>query len=279
MNLAFVTTAADEFGGVFARSYRDAGGPVPDLIVVLPPRPELGFHGIWRLVAVWKLLGIFGAARMLAARKLRRGLTREDRQAGLALDWISTLAGSSTRVVERSTINDRETAFLLSEFAPDVLVSVGAPIVFQPHVLKVPKLGTLNVHNGRLPLYRGHFGTFWEVRNHETESFMSIHVMTNAVDAGPILAAEPTSIALARSFLDLMIMKKENGGRALAAVLKHATQAGILPKAITQPSGPSRHFRWPSSRDLLSFSWRKSRRAGGGSNDAYRFEPEPRARG
>ena len=49
------------------------------------------------------------------------------------------------------SLNSDPGASLLREAKPDLLVSVGPPEILKPHVLDVPRLGELNVHNGRIP--------------------------------------------------------------------------------------------------------------------------------
>ena len=57
-----------------------------------------------------------------------------------------------------------ETRALLQAFAPDLGLSLAAPIL--PRALfSVPRLGTLNLHKGRVPEYRGMPPAFWELWN------------------------------------------------------------------------------------------------------------------
>lgn len=261
MRVAVVTTAADMFGGVFATSYQRAGGHAPVLVVVLPSRADLGFRGVWRLIAAWKLVGPWNAARLVCARRFRRPLTTADRASGLAADWISALAGPQAVVAHRDSINDPGTIALIASYAPDALVSIGAPVIFKSDTLRVAPLN-LNVHNGRLPRYRGHFATFWEILAREPVAFTTIHEMTPAVDEGRVVAERGIPVAQVRSFMDLLVWKKQAGGELLAQALA-AYQAGLPgggPR--TAPSAQARgYFGWPTPSDLMRFSWTAARRA------------------
>ncbi|HEX6750221.1 MAG TPA: formyltransferase family protein [Longimicrobium sp.] len=245
MKIVAVTTAADTFGGVFARAYRQAGGPAPDLTVLLPPRPELGFRTL--------------GERVLAAWKLGRPATARDRAYGLHLPWVDTLAEGGSEVVEVEKIGAPETLALLRRAAPDLLLSLGAPVIFPARVLEVPRIGAVNVHNGRLPQYRGHFGTFWEVARGEAVSYTSIHAMTAKVDAGELLAAEGCRVTGCGSFLELMLEKKRAGGRLLAEVVRHVAQTGALtplPGRVPPPVGsPGAHYSFPGVAELRAFSF------------------------
>ncbi|HEX6747032.1 MAG TPA: formyltransferase family protein [Longimicrobium sp.] len=260
MRIVVATNAYDTFGGVFAQAYREAGGPEPELVVVLPPRPELGFRTpAERALAAWKLVGPRGLARMAAARRLGRPLTRRDRAYGLQREWLSSLAEGGARVVEVPKLGDAQGMELLRGAAPDLLLSLGAPVIFPARVLEVPRLGAVNVHNGRLPQYRGHFATFWEVARGERVSCTSIHVMTPKVDAGEVLAVEGCAVAGCASFMDLMLEKKRSGGRLLAEVVRQVERTGALaplPGRVPPPStAPSGYFEFPRLADLRAFSW------------------------
>jgi hypothetical protein len=258
VNITVVTTDGDTFGGVFARGYRDAGGPPISSILILPPRPDLTFRGAERFVAGRKLLGIGGVFRLAFARKLHVPLTPNDRRLGLTSDWPMALADDQTRIERVPTLNNDRGAGALAVLAPHVLVSIGAPVVFDRSVLTIPTLGCVNVHNGRLPRYRGHFGTFWEVANGEEWSYTTIHEMAPSVDSGAILAASRVAVAACDSFLALMLAKKYAGGRLLADLLSRIGAASALvPGEIADGAGegPTAYFRWPTPTQLGDFSW------------------------
>jgi folate-dependent phosphoribosylglycinamide formyltransferase PurN len=259
--LIVATTEADEFGAIFAHAYRAAGGPPPDIIVVLPDRHDLGFPA-WAAPWVWmRLLSPMGFARVVFARKLRRPLTARDRTAGLADDWIETLRGPATRVVRHSSINHADTVALLASEQPAVFVSIGVPEILKAPALAACTAGAINVHNGRLPIYRGHFATFWEVIRGEAHSYATIHRMTANVDQGAVLAEEAVAIREMPSFLDLMIEKKHRGGAALARVVStFDASAPTNPTAreTREPAAKRSYFGWPTLRDVRTFRWPRS---------------------
>jgi methionyl-tRNA formyltransferase len=77
---------------------------------------------------------------------------------------------------------------LLAAYSPDVLVVFGFNWYLPADVLAVPKLGTLNVHPSALPKYRGPSPVLWAIRNGDLYFGLTVHRMTNRIDAGPILA-------------------------------------------------------------------------------------------
>jgi methionyl-tRNA formyltransferase len=77
---------------------------------------------------------------------------------------------------------------------PDLIICIGFPWLFSQEALDVPRLGAINVHPSKLPLYRGPFPLPWAVRDGETEIAMTVHRMEAEFDTGAILAQ--TSVPL-----------------------------------------------------------------------------------
>jgi len=71
-------------------------------------------------------------------------------------------------------------------FGPDLAVSLAAPILRAP-LFEIPRRGTLNLHKGKLPDYRGMPPAFWEFVNGEPEVGCAIHRVDSGLDTGPIL--------------------------------------------------------------------------------------------
>ena len=68
---------------------------------------------------------------------------------------------------------------------PDLGVVVGTYIL-KAEVFELPRLGSVNLHSGKVPEYRGSAPAFWELYNGETEVGITIHQVETELDAGPI---------------------------------------------------------------------------------------------
>jgi methionyl-tRNA formyltransferase len=77
---------------------------------------------------------------------------------------------------------------LLAAYRPDVLLVFGFNWRLPPDVLAAPKLGVLNVHPSALPRYRGPSPVLWAIRNGDPYLGITVHRMTERIDAGPVLA-------------------------------------------------------------------------------------------
>jgi methionyl-tRNA formyltransferase len=73
--------------------------------------------------------------------------------------------------------------------SPDLGVIAGTYILSEK-VFEIPRLGSINLHSGKAPEYRGAAPAFWELYNGEHTVGITIHRVTAALDAGAILRQE-----------------------------------------------------------------------------------------
>jgi methionyl-tRNA formyltransferase len=106
----------------------------------------------------------------------------------------------------------------------DLIVSVSAPQIFQQALLEAPRYGCINIHNGRLPDYRGMLPNFWQMRNGEQHSITTIHTMARRLDAGAVVWEETTSIRPGMTLDALIRETKEKSADALWRVLGDLAQ-------------------------------------------------------
>src|SRR3989475_11842428 len=101
-------------------------------------------------------------------------------------------------VVRLPTINDASYLRTLTARGVDVLLSVAAPEIFRrPALMAVPHV--LNVHSGKLPLYRGMMPTFWALQNGDARVVVTLHEMVERLDAGRLIAEFPVDVGVADS--------------------------------------------------------------------------------
>ncbi|MFJ4097339.1 methionyl-tRNA formyltransferase [Kitasatospora sp. NPDC089913] len=76
----------------------------------------------------------------------------------------------------------------LTGYRPDLVICNGFPWKLPPEVLRVPRLGVLNVHPSLLPRHRGPMPVHWAVRHGDPETGVTVHWMDETFDTGRILA-------------------------------------------------------------------------------------------
>jgi methionyl-tRNA formyltransferase len=75
---------------------------------------------------------------------------------------------------------------LLRETRADLGILYGTNIIKEP-VFSIPRLGSINIHQGLAPIYRGGPTVFWELFNGEKEIGITVHFVAAKVDCGDII--------------------------------------------------------------------------------------------
>lgn len=84
--------------------------------------------------------------------------------------------------------DDKEIVAQLKKIEPDLIVVVAYGQIIPKEILALPKLGNINVHPSLLPKYRGASPIQNAILNHETSTGITIMLMDEKMDHGPILA-------------------------------------------------------------------------------------------
>jgi methionyl-tRNA formyltransferase len=69
---------------------------------------------------------------------------------------------------------------------PDLGLIYGSPIL-KPELFNIPKSGTLGIHHGKVPEYRGNKTTFWAMFNGEATAGVTIQKINEGLDTGSIV--------------------------------------------------------------------------------------------
>lgn len=76
----------------------------------------------------------------------------------------------------------------LNVLKPDLIFSFYFRQIFSPEILKIPRMGAINLHGSYLPWYRGRCPVNWVLINGEKETGVTLHYMTARPDEGDIIA-------------------------------------------------------------------------------------------
>ena len=83
------------------------------------------------------------------------------------------------------SINSGEVLERLSELAPDLIIVNGAPLL-RPNIFRIPRLGTLNLHFGISPDYRGMHTIVTPIQRRDFARIgATIHFVSEGIDDGP----------------------------------------------------------------------------------------------
>jgi hypothetical protein len=128
---------------------------------------------------------------------LRAGMRRISQMAG-GQDLAAVLAARcpAARHLHCDDLHAPESLALLKDLDSDLGV-VFAAYRLEPCVFTLPRLGCLNLHLGHAPEFRGSSPAFYEMLEGVPSVGVTVHRVTEGLDAGPILKQESFPIDLA----------------------------------------------------------------------------------
>lgn len=127
-------------------------------------------------------------------------VTNPDKPAGRGLELhASPVKEAAIRhgleVVQPARARDEDFIAWVRARAPDVASVVAYGKILPTDLLDIPKLGFVNVHFSLLPAYRGAAPVQRAIMNGDDETGVSIMVLTEGMDEGPVLARSTEPIA------------------------------------------------------------------------------------
>jgi folate-dependent phosphoribosylglycinamide formyltransferase PurN len=198
----------------------------------------------WAATA-WKLAGQLSGRRAGADSALvaaARDATREAAEA----------AGVPVHLV--NNYHTDESVALIREARADLGVVYGTNII-RESVFGLPRLGSINLHQGLAPLYRGGPPVFWELYNGEREVGLTVHFVAAKVDTGEILLQETVPLAYDDAHgddFDTFIEGYTAGLRARSAELVARAVEMIAEgthEARPQDTSLGKRYRLPTKRE------------------------------
>ncbi len=212
---------------------------------------SVAFHEPMHKTALrmWRFYGPVDFVRLCrryaAAKAKGRNIAALAREAGVPI------------VPTRSVNDDGYVRRVRDELKPDVIVSVAAPEIFGRAILDTARVACINIHSGRLPVYRGMMPNFWQLLHGERAAVVTVHEMAERLDAGGVI--ETLEFPLReRDSLDRVITgTKREGARLMIRVLERF-QTGPVAATPLDMSG-KRYFSFPKPSDVRAFRKRGHR--------------------
>ncbi|MBI4347406.1 MAG: methionyl-tRNA formyltransferase, partial [Elusimicrobia bacterium] len=125
-------------------------------------------------------------------------ITRPDKPAGRGLELtpppVKKAALALGLPVHQPAGSPSELAPALAALKADAALVVAYGKILKPDLLAVPRLGFLNVHFSRLPLYRGAAPIQWSLIKGETRTAVTLFWLDEGMDTGPVQATAETGV-------------------------------------------------------------------------------------
>lgn len=188
-------------------------------------------------------------------RKLRRvGVTAAP--VGLALRRAYAAAGGDVphvdelapEVVRVPTLNGEQARAALRRLGADVAVSLDNALIDEA-TFALPPFGTINVHHGAVPDYRGGPPVFWELLDGCDTAAFTVHRIDAGIDTGRVLAEGEVPIARRRTLGETLGETIPRLHEASLDALERVLDDGRFEGRPQPPGG--RHRTTPTLRDYL----------------------------
>lgn len=138
-----------------------------------------------------------------------------------------------------NSLKDEKYLQLIKNEEPDYIFSFYYRYLIPKPYLDIPKIAPLNLHGSLLPKYRGRQPANWVLINGEKETGVTLHVMEEKPDSGPIVAQKKVKITFEDDIFTLF-MKLALASRSLMKDIMPDLKSGKI--KTTPQQGPSSYF-------------------------------------
>ena len=159
------------------------------------------------------------------------------------------------RLIEVDRIREGEGFDALDSLEPDAVVVVAYGEILTPDVLDIPRLGAVNVHFSLLPRWRGAAPVQRTILGGDEVSGVTVMLMDEGMDTGPILATVQTAIDPGEDAGSLGARLAETGAPLLVETLRGLDEGTIEPRSQDHTASTYAPKLLPEERTI---DWRGS---------------------
>lgn len=187
------------------------------------------------------------------ASTVKSKLESSDRMGGKELDDM--LADIPIRYV--SDMIDGDGARYIRELDPDLGIVWGTRILPES-VFEIPSDGSIGLHSGKIPEYRGGPAGFWEIYNGEKEAGVTIQQLNEDLDAGQIIIQRTVPVNSTDSPADVRAKQGEITVDMVVEAVTGIKNGTLQPREWNGEKRPVN--KPPTIAQLLRYWWRHRRR-------------------
>lgn len=174
-------------------------------------------------------------------------------------------------IIEVDNFHSEDALKRMRAIDADLGVLYGTNII-KKSVFSIPKLGSINLHQGLAPYYRGGPPVFWELFNAEDEVGLTVHFVEPKVDTGDIVRQKKIPLKYDPKYgldYERFINDFRSGLRADSARLVADAVAAIASGKFTrvvQDTSLGTRYRLPTKKQKDEMRRRLEKRFSGGAN-------------
>ena len=170
----------------------------------------------------------------------------------LATVWKQTYK-QKISVLHCENVNSEKSKEYIYLCEPEIVVLAYYNRFLNKEIISIPKLGVINIHPGWLPEYGGVLTYFWILRNREKCGGVTIQLIDESIDAGPILARKRFSLRPHWTQLDVLITTAIIGVRLVRRVVFELANGADLDSLQTNVQHKQNYHPMPSKKDFKEY--------------------------
>lgn len=145
-------------------------------------------------------------------------------------------------------LNSAKAIRVLGECGGDLGIVLGTRIL-KASTFRVPRMGCINLHKGKVPEYRGMPPGFWELYNGASSAGVTVHFVDKGLDTGDIVATSSVSILKTETPESLLEKLHAEGSRVLASAVALIRDGKVTPQPQAKWEGKPRST--PTREDVI----------------------------
>jgi len=154
-------------------------------------------------------------------------------------------------IIYPENINSDNTITQLKTFNADLFILCGYNKILKQPIIEIPPLGTINLHGGKLPEYRGAAPINWQIINGETTGGCSIIYVDEGIDTGDIIAQEIYQIDAGDTHASILEKTLDIFPRLLLDVLEQIENGTVQPQKQDPSEGGYFPRRYPKDSEII----------------------------
>ncbi len=150
------------------------------------------------------------------------------------------------------SVNSERAETFIRSLEPDLIISAYFSQIIEPKILSLPKIGSVNIHPGWLPKYKGALSYFWALRNDEPYAGVTIHWMNEKLDDGEIIERKKFKIDPKATQQQVMVETALIGGRLIQKLARKLLK-GQPVKTVSIRDEETRYYSMPTEEDFKHY--------------------------
>jgi methionyl-tRNA formyltransferase len=167
------------------------------------------------------IVGLAGAARAAGIEPVAVITPRSGRDPAPDVERRAAILAETPDDVDVCFVADKAGLLRLTEaYEPTIGFCAGYRWLLPPEVLAVPALGVVNLHPSVLPRHRGPYPFAWAIREGDTELGLTLHLMDEEFDTGPVLAQGSRQMPADQRLAGMVAVLEELAGELFPGALE-----------------------------------------------------------